>query len=126
MNLLGIDFGTRRAGLAWVDTDIGVVMPFGLISGKNLAEISEKLVQTIEQEKPDKIVFGLPLTLKNTEGEEVKRVKSFVQDLKEKISTPIEYFDERFSSQLADRFSGEASRDEKAAVLILEDYLNKK
>ena len=126
MNLLGIDFGTRRVGLAWVDTDIGAVLPFGLISGSNLAELREKLLKIIDQEKPDKIIFGLPLTLENQESTNAERVRKFAKEIQETAGVAIDFFDERFSSQMADRFVGESSRDEMSAVMILQDYIKKK
>ena len=125
MNILAVDFGTRRMGLAWVDTGLKIVLPFGVISGKNLAEISQNLIKFVKAEKADKIIFGLPLTQQGEECANTKRVRNFVEDIKKQISVPIEFVDERFSSQAADRLGGEASRDEKSAMLILEDYLTR-
>jgi len=125
MNILAVDFGTRRMGLAWVETGLKIVLPFGVISGKNLAEISQKLIKFIKAEKADKIIFGLPLTQQGEECANTVRVRNFVEDIKKKISVPVEFVDERFSSQAADQMGGEASRDEKSAMLILEDYLTR-
>jgi putative Holliday junction resolvase len=126
MNLLGIDFGTKRTGVAWVDTDIGVVLPLGLVEGKNLAEISKKLIKIILEEKPDKIIFGLPVSLDNQESANTNRVREFAKKIKEQTKIEIDFMDERFSSQMADREPGLISRDEASAVIILSDYLNKK
>lgn len=125
MNILAVDFGTRRMGLAWVDTGLKIVLPFGVISGKNLAEISQKLVKLIKAEKADKIIFGLPLNQQGEECANTDRVRNFVDDVKKQIFVPVEFVDERFSSQAADQMGGEASRDEKSAMLILEDYLTR-
>lgn len=125
MNLLAVDFGTKRMGLAWVDTGLKIVLPFGIITGKNLAEISQKLVNLIKTEKADKVIFGLPLTQQGEECANTDRVRNFVEDIKKNISAPVEFVDERFSSQAADQMGGEASRDEKSAMLILEDYLTR-
>ena len=46
-----------------------------------------------------------------------------IANQKKEIKTPIEFVDERFTSAEADRLGGEASRDEKAAMLILQSYL---
>lgn len=126
MNLLAVDFGTKRMGLAWAESEINVVLPFGLLTGKNLAEISQKLLKTINTEKPDKIIFGLPKSLTGEEASNTKRVRDFAEQIKEATQVEVEFFDERFSSQLADKFTNsESSRDEVAAMAILSDYLKK-
>jgi len=125
MNILSIDFGTKNIGLAWTDTEIGVVLPFGQFTANSSQPIVHRLANFIRQEKIDKVIVGLPLAVGGTGEENVKRVKRFAKDLESEIKVPIEFYDERFSSQQADRMGGEASRDEKAAMVILEGYLGK-
>lgn len=125
MNVLAVDFGTKKMGLAWTDTSIQVVLPFGVVAGKNLAEINQKFVKFIKAEKIDRIIFGLPLDWHAQECANTERVRKFVDSIKKDINVPIEFIDERFSSQAADQLGGEVSRDEKSAMLILEDYLKK-
>ncbi len=120
MNILAIDFGTKNIGLAWCDIAIGVVLPFGL--SKNVSEV----VEVIKKERIDQVVVGLPLGLDGKENKNTERVKEFINDLKKMISNlPIEVYDERFSSQAADRMEGDASRDEKSAMILLQDYIEK-
>ena len=118
MNILAIDFGTKNIGLAWCDTGIGVVLPYGVVKKTELAGF-------IAKEKIDKVVVGLPLGLDGKENANTVRVKKFADELRAQISAPVEFFDERFSSQQADRSEGGASRDEKSAMVILEGYLAK-
>jgi RNase H-fold protein (predicted Holliday junction resolvase) len=51
-------------------------------------------------------------------------VKEFVSKLKNETDIPVDFVDERFTSAEADRMGGDASRDERAAVLILQSYLD--
>jgi len=120
MNILAIDHGTKNIGLAWAQPEMGVVLPFGVI--KNSTELAD----LVEVEKIGKLVVGLPVGLNGKENENTKRVQSFVAELKNKINIPIDFFDERFTSAEADRMGGEATRDEKAAMLILQSYLDNK
>jgi putative Holliday junction resolvase len=117
MNILSIDYGEKRIGLAWVDTGIGVVLPFGL--ALNEAE----LIKIIQEEKPDKLIIGLPLSLQNQETKHTEEIRKFADKLTSQIDVPIEFFDERFTSQQADAMGGSVSRDEKSAMAILEGYL---
>ena len=123
MNILAIDYGTKNIGLAWVETGLGVVLPYGIIKDKNLAE----LAKLIKKENIDKVIVGLPFGLKEKENANTEKIKKFVSDLKELVDIPVEFEDERFSSQAADRMEGGGvSRDEKSAMVILQGYLEKK
>lgn len=124
MNILGIDYGTKRIGLAWVQSGLNVVLPFGILETKNWKLEIGKLIQA---EKIDRVVVGMPYGTNEAENENTARVKNFIAELKTITSIPVEMIDERFSSQAADRMGGEgASRDEKAAMIILQSYLDKK
>ncbi|TAN34058.1 Holliday junction resolvase RuvX [Patescibacteria group bacterium] len=122
MNLLGVDYGSKNIGLAIWREGADVVLPFGVL--ENNEQAAGKLAVLFGDEKIDKIVLGLPLSLDGKENKNTVRVHSFAGELKAS-GTAVEFFDERFSSQAADRSAGGASRDEKAAMLILEDYLKK-
>lgn len=125
MRLLAVDYGTKRFGLAWSDTTLGVVLPFGQIEKKTSAATRRELAELVKQERIDKLVVGFPVGLNGRENSNTERVKQFVFALQKEISVPIEYFDERFSSQAGDKMGPGVSRDEKAAMVILQGYLDK-
>lgn len=118
MNLLGIDYGKKRIGLAWAQVGLDVVLPYGIVNN------FDELTSLIKKEGIDKLVVGMPLGLDAKENENTKRVKEFAEDLKEKTNLPVEFVDERFSSHQADSMGGDVSRDEKAAMVILQSYLD--
>jgi putative Holliday junction resolvase len=122
MNILAIDFGTKNIGLAWCETNIGVVLPYGIIRDQKISE----LFGLIKKEKIERVIVGLPIGLDNKENTNTVRVRKFIEELRPNIPCPVEFFDERFSSAQADRMGEGASRDEKSAMIILEDYLNSK
>jgi putative Holliday junction resolvase len=121
MNILAIDYGTKNIGLAWCQTEIGVVLPYGNMEHGTW---SMELVDLIKREKIDKIIVGLPVGLDGKENENTEKVKEFVSKLKNETDIPVDFVDERFTSAEADRMGGDASRDERAAVLILQSYLD--
>lgn len=123
MNLLGIDYGKKRIGLAWAESDIGVALPFGVWNMDH--GIWSKLAKLVKDEQIDTIVVGLPRGLDGKENENTQRVREFVDELKKAVSVPIEFIDERFTTAEANKLEGDASVDEKAAMLILEAHLNK-
>lgn len=123
MNILAVDFGTKRMGLAWMQAGLNLVLPYGIIEeGKQGKTRKQQLEQLLKDERIDRVVFGLPIH--EDTGEETtnsKRVRSFVDSLA-CGGVDIVFEDERFTSREADTMEGDASRDEKAAMLILESY----
>jgi putative Holliday junction resolvase len=126
MNILAIDFGTKRIGLAWADTTLGVVLPYGLIEQESMAKKVSELVALLKKEHIDQIIIGFPLNLKGGENKNTERIKRFVFDLQKETTIPVEYVDERFSSFGADSIGDGVSRDERSAMFILEGYLDKR
>jgi len=127
MNILAIDYGTRRIGLAWMEQGLNLVLPYGLIDSKDIEVRKSKLIEIIKEGKIDILVSGLPIGIDgNYDTENAKRVRAFVDLVKETIDIPVVYVDERFSSQQADNTEGDVSRDEKAAMIIMEQYLRMK
>ena len=125
MNLLGIDYGTKNIGLAKASKEIDVVLPLGRIENKERNAVQPELIKIITQQKIDKIIVGLPIGLDGSENANTKKVREFVANLKKEFSVPVEFITEIFSSQAGDRMGGGVSRDEKAAMIILQGYLDK-
>jgi putative Holliday junction resolvase len=123
MNILALDYGEKRIGLAWTDTGIGVVLPFGIIKNQESGIRNEELKNLVIKEKIDQIIVGLPTSLDGKENKNTERIRKFVEEMKFEIDIPIEFFDERFSSQQADAMGDGVSRDEKSAMVILESFL---
>lgn len=124
MNILAIDYGQKRIGLAWCQTGVDVVFPFGIIKEKDEQARCQAIATRIKEERIDKVVMGMPISVEDGTDKNINstRVKEFATFLQSYISIPIEFVDERFSSQQADSMGGIASRDEKAAMVILETY----
>jgi putative Holliday junction resolvase len=85
-------------------------------------EQAKKAGEKLKKEKIDKVIVGLPIGLNGTENKNTERIRKFIEQLKLEIDVPVEFFDERFSSQEADAMGGGVSRDEKSAMIILQSY----
>lgn len=120
MNILGVDYGKKRTGLAWVQPGLDVVLPFGVVG--NL----EELVKVVKTEKIDKVIFGLPLHLETMEENfNTRRIRKFADEVKKETGVEIDFADERLTTAEAMEMGGDATLDEKAAMLILQTYLEK-
>lgn len=121
MNILGVDYGKKRIGLAWMQTGLDVILPFGVVGSL------EELIKTIKTEKIDKVIFGLPLHLETMEENyNTKRIRKFADEVKKSTDVEINFEDERLTTAEAMEMGGDATLDEKSAMLILEGYLAKK
>lgn len=124
MNILALDYGKKRIGLAWVDTDVNVVLPFGVVTAENTDAALERLEHAVREEKIDTIVIGLPIGLDGKENQQTAVVRSFGEFLAKRTGTPIFFVDERFTTSAAARTGDSAvTKDEQAAMLILQSYI---
>lgn len=125
MNILAIDYGSKRLGLAWSDTTLGVVLPYGLIEAETLPRKIAALTSLLKKERIDKIVVGFPFSADGSENKNTERVQKFVFELQKNTALSIDLHDERFSSHGADSMGEGVSRDERSAMFILEGYIAK-
>jgi len=119
---LGIDWGEKRLGLATADSEVNLALPLKTVT--NLAEV----LGVIKEEESDLIILGDPRKMSG-EASDNPLWLNFYEQLKIRSGRRIELFDERLSSLAADALAGndkeKANRDEVAAALILQDYLDK-
>lgn len=121
MNLLGIDYGEKKIGLALASGPLSE--PIGVVKISNFKTQIPKICQ---EYKIEKIVVGI------SEGRIAARTKKFVQQLKTVINLPIEFQDETLTTQEAVKKMRQAGKkikgkeeDAFAAALILQGYLDK-
>ncbi len=119
---LGIDWGESRIGLAIGDNDSKVAIPF-----KTVFSLDEVL-KISKEEEISEIILGQPIKMSGEEKKLNPQFLQFEKDLKEKSACPVKLFDERLTSKAGDRLIGDkktkATRDEIAATIILQDYLD--
>jgi putative Holliday junction resolvase len=133
--LLGIDYGTKRVGLAWAD-DLKIALPIGAVVGAGqMDRCLEALTAEIESRTVDELVVGYPLHMDGSRGVRAGEVDRFIAKLEERFSLPVHRVDERLTSLAArEAIGGKSARkgadnsgrvDATAACLILKDFLGK-
>jgi putative Holliday junction resolvase len=122
LNYLGIDWGEKRIGLATADSEVKLALPLKTVA--NLAEV----LSVLKEEETNVIIIGAPQKMSGEAANNPDWV-NFVAQLREKSGLLVETVDERLSSLAADALGGEdketAGRDEIAASIILQSYLDK-
>ncbi len=122
--ILGVDYGTKNIGLAISDREQRQAFAYQTL--KMNEGLFEEIKQICQKELIDKIIVGLPLSLKGGYTQKTEEVMFFVQALEANVSAVIvEVEDERLSSVEADKLGSPNGRDEEAARIILQQYLDK-
>ncbi|NLE23561.1 MAG: Holliday junction resolvase RuvX [Actinobacteria bacterium] len=123
MKLLALDHGTVRTGVAVSDETGTIARPLTVVERVGTEAGFAALLALVRSERPARIVVGLPLSLGGGEHGQARAARAFAARLSAAVETPVELFDERYTSKLADQRGGAAARDARAAATLLEDYL---
>ena len=82
-----------------------------------------RLLAVVRTHEPERVVVGLPLSLSGRDSAQTREARAFAQRLGATLDVPVELYDERFTTALAQRRSGAAAEDSRAAAVLLEDWL---
>jgi putative transcription antitermination factor YqgF len=128
MRVLAVDYGRARTGLAVSDETGVVARPVTVVKRVRSEEGMGRMLRQIEELQPDRIVVGMPLTLRGEHGHQAAETLDFIHELEARCPIPIETYDERFTTAMAERGpSGRTRRsdDAVAAAHLLEGYLRR-
>jgi len=117
VKILALDYGSARTGVAVSDPTGMIARPIGVVKAVTGKRGFDDLLALIREERPERVVVGLPLTLKGEHGAQAAETSAFVESLRAAVDVPVELFDERFTSVLA------GGDDARAAAHLLSTYL---
>lgn len=100
---LGLDYGTRRIGVAVSDEEGRFAFPAGAIERKGLAQDLAAIRQLVEQRGIRHLVLGLPLHMDGRAGDMAAVVRAFKEHLEAATGLPVELLDERWTTAEAER-----------------------
>ena len=125
MKIVAVDYGSARTGVAVSDPTGTLARPIGVIERAGTQAGLESLVELIASEGAERVVVGMPLTLRGEVGEQARETERFVDQLRQVVDVPVEGFDERFTTDLAEQDPGNRNLppDARAAAHLLTSYL---
>ena len=133
MRILGLDYGSKRIGVAVCD-ELGITAQgLATITRKNRRQDIEKIAGFIRAYNVEKIVIGYPIKLDGTEGIQCEKVGKFARLLESAFSIPVVKWDETLTTKEAEEVLIRANMrrekrktviDKLAAALILQGYLD--
>ncbi len=118
--ILGIDYGSKRMGLAVSDLSCTIASPYKILYRRNIEFDLAELKTIIAEKEIGAVAMGLPLQMNGEEGEIAAEVRKFAAVLDEAFSLPILLWDERLSSSAMENFlikEVDLSRQKRAKVL---------
>jgi putative Holliday junction resolvase len=123
VKVLALDYGSARTGVAVSDPTGTLARPLEVVENASAPAGLKHLAELVEREEVEQIVVGLPVTLRGERGAQAEETEAFVSALRAVTAVPIESFDERFTTKLAEAQPSEAPPDAVAAAHLLSTYL---
>ncbi len=126
MRILGIDYGDKKIGLAFGDSDARVAVPLDVVPNAG-AETIRVFAEQVNTENIDLIVVGVPIS----EGEhhsqsQLEKTRAFIRELQNVLTIPVVEEDESYTTmqsiQLRQEEGSPAKEDALAAMLIVQSY----
>jgi putative pre-16S rRNA nuclease len=123
VKVLALDYGSARTGVAVSDPTGTVARPLEVVENASHEDGLRRILALVERENVERIVVGLPVTLRGEWGAQAQETEAFVDALGALTEVPIESFDERFTTKLAESQPSNAPPDAVAAAHLLSTYL---
>ncbi len=125
MKYLGIDYGSKRVGLATSDEEGKMAFPYAVIL--NNEKLIDKIGEIIKKEKIEKIIIGESTNFKGEPNKIMVEIEKFTEELKEKFKLEVVFEPEFLTSVQAEKLQGKNEMtDASAAALILQSYLDRR
>ena len=125
MRVLALDYGSARCGCALSDPTETVATPIDAVDRPGTRRGLQRLRVLVREREVGRVVVGLPLSLSGEDSEQTREARAFAERLAEVLGrgVPVELYDERLTTRLAQRTGGRASEDSRAAAHLLEGGL---
>jgi putative Holliday junction resolvase len=122
--VLALDHGGARCGCAVSDPTGTLATPIDPVARPDSPRGLRRIATIVAEREVARVVVGLPLSLSGGETEQTAAARAFATRLAEALGdVPVELYDERLTTVMAQRTGGEASEDSRAAAHLLEGWL---
>ena len=121
--MLALDFGSARCGCAVSDPTGLLATPIDPIQRPLTRRGLGRLRGLVRELEVERVIVGLPLSLSGADSAQTRETREFAERIQAELTVPVELYDERFTTRLAERHGGRASEDSRAAAHLLEGWL---
>jgi putative Holliday junction resolvase len=123
VRILALDYGSARCGCAVSDPTETLATPLDPVERPATKRGMKALLRVIRETGAERIVVGLPLSLSGGDSAQTEETRAFAQRLADTTDIPVDLYDERLTTRIAQRSGGRASEDSRAAAHLLEGWL---
>lgn len=125
--VLALDYGSARCGVAITDPTQIIVTPLPVVERPATRKGFARVLGLIREHGVKTVVVGLPLGLSGDDTAQTVETREFAERLRQSLGrrVPVELYDERFTTRMAERFGGEGDEDSRAAAHLLEGWLGR-
>jgi putative Holliday junction resolvase len=123
MRVLALDYGSARCGCAVSDPTGLLATPVETVARPASRRGLSRLRALVRELEVERVVVGLPLSLSGGESSQTTEARRFAELVRRELGVPVELYDERFTTRLAEQTPGSASEDSRAAAHLLEGWL---
>ncbi len=126
MRVLALDHGHARCGAAVSDPTGTLATPLEAIERPGTRRGMQRIASLVREQEAERVLVGLPLSLSGGDSAQTREAREFARRLGDVLGddVPVELYDERFTTRLAQRAGGAAGEDSRAAAVLLSDWLD--
>jgi putative Holliday junction resolvase len=121
--VLALDYGSARCGCAVSDPTGLLATPIEAVERPLSRRGFSRLRGLVRELGAERVIVGLPLSLSGSDSSQTRESREFAERLRQELTVPVELYDERFTTRLAERHGGRASEDSRAAAHLLTAWL---
>ena len=132
--LVGLDVGFKTIGIAVSDRSLTIATPINTVIRKGTKKDLLKIEEFLSEYEVGGFIIGMPISLDGSQNEQTKKIRIFSNELQSYFSIPIEFWDERYSSDIifkemrkSDFSTSKIKKklDQQSAAYILQGYLDR-
>jgi putative pre-16S rRNA nuclease len=123
LRVLALDYGAARCGVAVSDPTGTLATPLDPVLKPGTKNGLKRLAELVAGLGAERVVVGLPVSLGGGDSAQTREARQFADRLKAAVTVPVELYDERFTTSLAEQAGGTAALDSRAAAILLDEWL---
>lgn len=122
--ILALDYGSARCGVAVSDPTGTIASPLPVVFKAGTPSGIRRLANITREQAAERIVVGLPIGLSGRDTAQTREARAFADRLADAVDVPVELYDERFTTRMAERdHDPRAHEDSRAAAHLLDGWL---
>jgi putative Holliday junction resolvase len=123
LRVVALDYGVARCGVAVSDPTGTLATPLEPVLRPGTKKGLQRLRELVDELGAERVVVGLPVSLSGSDSAQTREARQFADRLRTVVAVPVELYDERFTTSLAQQTGGAASLDSRAAAVLLDEWL---